>query len=180
VATTFTSLSEEAFSSLFRDFRHTAYRLETLQAYNVEYEEAPFRAYLSGAERYTDPGYHEWLEVNEANKAAGKTMGRVHIVTEPIADYVRYELLWPYRDNVAAGEDIQILPVTNGEWPSDLPHEDYWLFDSTMAVIMRYDDTGAFTSAEVTESAEALVQYNYWRDLARHLAIPYEEYLQRL
>ena len=39
------------FDALFTSFEHTAYRLETLQAYDVSYEVEPYRAFLAGHPR---------------------------------------------------------------------------------------------------------------------------------
>ena len=49
---------------------------------------------------------------------AGKVFQRVHVVTEPLTDYLRYELGWSYPPNIEAGEDIRILPTQQGRWPS--------------------------------------------------------------
>jgi hypothetical protein len=40
----------------------------------------------------------------------GKRLERVYVVAEPPTNYIRYELMWSYEPNVAAGEDIRILP----------------------------------------------------------------------
>jgi hypothetical protein len=178
--TSVTSLSDQAFSSLFHEFEHTAFRLETLQQYSVEYEEAPFRAFRAGEERRSDPAYADWVETIKSNRSAGKRMSRVHVIREPLSEYVRYELTWPYPDNVAAGEDIRILAVTGDTWPADLPRQDYWLFDSRHAAIMRYDEDGGFVEADLVEEPELIVQFNYARDVAIHLSVPYAEYMARL
>jgi len=41
-----TEVTSAEFDALFTGFEHTAYRLETLQAYDVSYEEEPYRAFL--------------------------------------------------------------------------------------------------------------------------------------
>ena len=43
-----TDITGAEFDALFTGFEHTAYRLETLQAYDVSYEEEPYRAFLAG------------------------------------------------------------------------------------------------------------------------------------
>jgi hypothetical protein len=45
----------------------------------------------------------------KAARQAGKVMQRVHLITEPPTDYLRFELAF-YRGSVLAGEDIRILP----------------------------------------------------------------------
>jgi len=43
-----TDVTSAEFDALFTGFEHTACRLETLQAYDVGYEEEPYRAFLAG------------------------------------------------------------------------------------------------------------------------------------
>ena len=151
----FHSLNDADFESLFRDFEHHAFRLETLQVYNVDYEKKPFQDFLAGKERYAHPTQQEWVDGIRANAAAGKTMARVHVVEEPPTDYVRFEMLWPYQDSLPAGEDIRIWPVEQGKWPVGVLDFDYWLFDSEIAYTMQYYPDGSFSSADlVTDPAE--------------------------
>ena len=84
----------------------------------------------------------------------------MHVIREPLTDYLRYELGWSYPPNVEAGEDIRILVAHAGSWPMSargeiLPElKDYWLFDSSDLWVMEYGDDGAFLSIEqVTEPA---------------------------
>ncbi len=44
------------FDALFTGFEHTAYRLETLQTYDVSYEAEPYRAFMAGHPRPRDSG----------------------------------------------------------------------------------------------------------------------------
>lgn len=175
----FTSLGDETFNRLFLDFQYTAYRLEALQRYDVTYEQDEFGRFLSGETRGTFPGISEWIEGTVAKAVEnGKHMHRVHVVEEPLSDYVRFECAWSYEHTVAAGEDVRIIPVPWGEWP-DLPHDDYWLFDSSLLVAMHYDDESAFVSAEVIDDPHQIVQANYWRDLAVGNSIDYSAFAGR-
>lgn len=176
----FRSLADDEFNRLFRDFRFTAYRLETLQRYDVDYEQDEFNRFLAGEQRGEFPGIVAWCDNLRAAVAAGKHMHRVHVVVEPLSDYVRFECDWGYEHTAAAGEDVRLIPVTEGEWPEGLPHYDYWLFDSSRLVAMYYDQDGAFLSGEMITDPARIVEANYWRDLAIHASIPYREYASRL
>lgn len=170
----------EDFTRLFREFKHTAFRLETLQAYAVDYEVEPIRQFLAGAAMPDDPSKNEWCALIRDAVAAGKTMGRVHVVVEPLTDYLRYELGWSYPPNVAAGEDIRILPVQPGAWPPDLPEGyDYWLFDSHDLWVMAYGDGGEFLYAEHVDDPTEIVRHNQIRDAAMHAAMGFHAYTQR-
>jgi len=164
---------------LFNDFRRTAFRLETLQLYRADSETDTFRAFLAGEPCPPWPARDQWLTRIRAAKAAGKSYSRVHIVTEPLTDYTTYELTWIYPANVAAGEDIRIVPVT-ADWPPGLPRLDYWLFDSETLAVFRYDDSGRLTAVEASGRDEvAIAQASAWRDTAWRIAIPYDQYMAR-
>jgi hypothetical protein len=61
---------------------------------------------------------------------AGKLFQRVHVVTSPLSDYLKYEFAWGYVFNARAGEDIRILDLAHQADPG-LPAHDSWLFDNT-------------------------------------------------
>lgn len=118
------------FTELFRKFKHSAFRLETLQWYGVGYEEGPLEQFLAGKPVVHDPSKDEWCGMIRNAVASGRRMERVHVVVEPLTDYLRYEM-HSYAPNVEAGEDIRLIPVRDGDWPADLPKgHDFWLFDS--------------------------------------------------
>jgi hypothetical protein len=96
------------FIGLFDWFTTRAFRLETLDQYAVGYEEEAMRRFLAG--QPVDPGFvAAWLEQLAIATSAGRQMQRVHVVTEPLSDYLRYEMDG-YRHSVAAGENVRILP----------------------------------------------------------------------
>lgn len=166
------------FGRLFTSFAHTAYRLETLQQYDVSYEAEPYAAFLAGRPQPADPPKDEWAALIRDGVGAGKVFQRVHAVVEPLTDYLRYEIGWSYPPNVAAGEDIRILPARPGSGPP-LPDHDYWLFDSRDLWVMQYDQAGRFLFAELATDPSAIVSHGYWRDAALHHAIRYPDYVRR-
>ncbi|HEX4833992.1 MAG TPA: hypothetical protein VH478_23200 [Trebonia sp.] len=171
-------MDDEDFNRLFLDFRYTCYRLETLQRYDVSYERAEYDQFLAGEPQDMAP-MAEWIETTISKAVnSGKRMQRVHVVEEPLSDYLRYEFAWGYAHTAAAGEDVRIIGVPASEWPADLPHYDYWLFDSSLLVSMHYDDEGVFIAAEVVEDPAKVVQANYWRDVAVALSVSYHDYQQ--
>lgn len=172
-------LAPEEYERLFTSFQHTAYRLETLQRYTVPVEEESLRRFLAGESRPYDPDKEQWLNLIRGAIGAGKRMQRVHIVVEPLSDYVRFELMWEYPDNASAGEAIHAIGTGPGEWPDDLPRHDYWLFDSRELCILRYDEKGRFVGADLVDDPVEIVQHNWWRDVALHRATPIDEYVFR-
>lgn len=175
-----TSLDDPEFTRPFKEFRYTAYRLEALQVYAVDYEREAFELFLAGkslSEHSYDPA---WInEIIAPAAAAGRRMHRVHVVELPMTDYVRFES-WHYERNSAAGEEIRILPVNQGEWPDEVPRYDYWLFDSELLMSMHYDEAGRFVAAEFEDDPELIVRANHWRDAALKMSIPYREFADSL
>jgi hypothetical protein len=152
---------------LFDRFEHTCFRLETLQWYDEPGEAGAYESFLAGREPEVYPGKEAWLEVVRAAVAAGKVMQRVHVVAEPLTDYMRFEIGWSYELNAAAGEDIRISRAVGA-----LPQTDYWLFDSRALARLRYNAAGRLVSVELDNDPAMVVQAGYWRDVALHLAVP--------
>lgn len=176
---TITSLNDPEFSRPFREFRYTAYRLEALQRYTVPSEEAAFERFRAGGERGEIPGIAQWIEETIAPAAAeGRKVHRVHVVETPVSEYVRFEAAWAYAHTAPAGEEIRILPVAQGEWPTELPRLDYWLFDSMTMLSLQYDDEGRFLTARYEDDPALIVQANHWRDVAVKLSTPYTDFAE--
>jgi len=169
--------------SAFPALTHSWFRLETLQAYAVAEERDEYEEFLRTG-RLDSPGDEEWQAMIRRHVAAGRSLRRVHVVEEPLSDYMRYEIAG-YLRNQAAGEDIRIIPVLAGDWPEGLPPlgTDYWLIDdgqpSGGAWTMEYDGAGGWLRATYVEDPETIENYRRWRDTALALAVPLTDYLRR-
>src|SRR6476661_1142875 len=117
------------FSVWFRQFSRSCFRLETLQCYGASGEDDSIRAFLAGQSPQPHPGKREWMALVGAGIRDGRTMQRVHVVIEPLTDYLRFEVAWSYAHSVAAGEEVRIISLAEGEsWPPGVPMCDFWLF----------------------------------------------------
>lgn len=105
-------------------------------------------------------------------------MQRVHVVTEPLTDYVCFEVAWSYAHSVAAGEDVRIIPLAEGEaWPPEVPLSDFWLFDDTELFGMRYEADGTWLGVvHLTDPGAALIACQQ-RGAALRLAQPWATYV---
>src|SRR6266487_3154075 len=159
----------------FRGFAYSAFRLETLQNYAGSGEDEELAAFAAGRPQPPSQDAAEWAAMLRANRDAGKTQQRVHVVVEPLTDYLRYELTWAYEANVAAGEDTRIIPVTGEPWPPGLPREDYWLFDSSELYHLHYRQDGTWLGAEHIAEPELIVNACRWRDAALHHGISWKD-----
>lgn len=61
-----------------------------------------------------------------------------------------------------------------------LPEEDFWVFDSRVVAVLRFDDEDVLHDVEViTEPAEVL-RYCQVRDAAVHDSVPYDAFAAQL
>lgn len=174
----------EEFNACFDQFRFDAFRLETLQAYEVDEEDASYSAWRSGRPRpdcsvRTDP----WMRRIAVTTAAGKRWSRVHVVDEPLTGYLRYELVG-YVEQAAVGEEIRIAPRRGNPDLAAL-RDDFWLFDyddpaRAFAIIMRYDGAGHWLGADRSAGPEVLDRCRDQRMLALQASVPLNEYLATL
>lgn len=169
----------EQLVAAFRTFRYSVFRLETLQVYVDPVEDANIAAFHRGdPEPPPDPVEDEWAAMLRAHRDAGRVQQRVHVVMEPITEYLCYELCWEYGPHAAAGEDIRIIPVTD-RWPGDVPRSDFSLFDSRLMFRLNYLPDGTWLGAEEVTDPTDVIAACVARDAALHHAMPWSEYMSR-
>ncbi len=160
------------FTSLFR---RRVFRLETLDFYDAPNEHAPYARFLAGEP--VDPAWRRpWQTLVRGVRESGRTMARVHVITEPASDYVRFSLLHGYPASVQAGEDVRILGRMQAS-AAKRPSTDYWLFDDNLAALLIYDDAGRVERVELDSNATVLASLRAARDEAMRLAVPVAQYV---
>lgn len=168
------------FADCFDEFRVSAFRLETLREYAISAEDeriAAFRERRPLPERSvrTSP----WLRRIAETTAAGKHWSRVHVVDEPLSEYVRFEMV-TYRESEQAGENIRITNRT-ADPALDALQTDFWLFDADtdrpFAAILQYDRAGHYVGAQVTSDDAVIETCKTARDLAVRHSVPLAVYL---
>ena len=163
-------LRGEDFGRLFQAFERTAFRLETLAVYDVEEEQEEFVDFLAGKPLPPESADNPWVR---SMTGLGKQVGRVHVLSSPLSDYLRYELAW-YPGNIAAGESIGIIDTAQRA-VAGLPNHDFWLFDDVRVYRMHYTDAGQFLGGELLPD-DRLDEYRGYRDIALAHAVPFAEY----
>jgi hypothetical protein len=133
-------IGTEAFQAAFETARQSIFRLETLQFYAGDPNFDRFTAEETWED--TDSKQH-WVDLVRRRVGDGVAMQRVHVVTEPWSDYVRFEITWSYPPNIAAGEDIRIITV-----PTPWPEPDFWIFDDVSVWLMHYTRGGVLERVE--------------------------------
>ncbi|MEU2791430.1 DUF6879 family protein [Streptomyces sp. NPDC007100] len=165
------NISTDEFGKLFTTFEREAFRLETLDDYSGSSNPEMIRAFLAGEPQPAEYN-QQWVDDVRANTEAGKRMYRVHVVSRPLTDYLRFELGWGYVKNQAAGEEFFILDTTDQENPvSGVP--DFWMFDDSQVASMNYVENGKFLGAELQSDAS---EWREIRDVAMRHAVPFSDW----
>ncbi|MBT2411074.1 hypothetical protein J7I94_10940 [Streptomyces sp. ISL-12] len=168
----------EEFGGLFRKFEHTAWRLETRRRYASDEAGDRWKGFIETGSVVEDwpagAPVRSFRDTIREQTGLGKRVERVRIVDQPPTTGQRY-LLDGARWNIASGEDIRNM------WRVDadrlrLPDEDFWLFDSRLIALLRFDYDDQLTHVDlITEPAE-VVRCSMIRDAAWHYAVPWEEF----
>lgn len=168
-------LAGEDWRNTFDAMQQEAWRLETLPVYRVPQEEAAIRRFLAG-EPVRREATQPWFDRVKAYVASGRRVGRVHIVTQPLSDYLRFEFEH-YRHNVEAGEAVRILDVTSR--PNPLAGvQDFWMFDHSRVVLMHYASEGTQISRELYDGDPE--PFREYQRIALAESMPFEEYVKGL
>jgi hypothetical protein len=166
-------LAGEAWRTAFDAMRQEAWRLETLPVYRVPQEEGAIRRFLDG-EPVTREATQPWFDRVKGYVDDGRSVGRVHVITQPLTNYLRFEFEH-YRHNIQAGEAVRILDVTNRPNPLD-GVQDFWMFDRSRIVLMHYESDGTQICREVYEGNPE--PFREYQRIAVDESVPFEEYVK--
>jgi hypothetical protein len=108
-------LEGDNWRTFFDAYQREAFRLETRQSYGVESERDEYEHFLATG-RLDIPDSDQWLTRVRHFRRSGRWIGRVHVLTRPLTDYLRYEFA-VYDFIAAAGEDVRNLDVTGKSRP---------------------------------------------------------------
>lgn len=171
-------ITGDAFGQLFRNFQHSARRLETRDRYRDPEEDDALARFLAGSPE--DPGYlasrDHWLNRTiRVAVDAGQRFARVRVVPEPLPPYLRFGMYHCYF-NVDAGEDIRYLDrdLANA---LDLPGHDFWLFDDERLALLWFTTDDRLLGAQIVTDPAVVRQHAGWLDLAEAHATPYSDFL---
>ncbi|MGP9018954.1 DUF6879 family protein [Streptomyces sp. BR1] len=167
-------LDGDAWRAKLREFQREAWRLETLPQYLVPQESAEFEAFRSGVRidphAYASPYTQDLKRLRDE----GRRKGRVHLLAQPLSDYLRFEFSRYYTPHSLAGEDVRILDVTGRKNP--LPNvPDFWMFDRATVVLMHYETDGTQIGRELYEGDVA--PFITYQHIAISESVPFPEYV---
>jgi hypothetical protein len=162
----------------------TFFRLEAQPQYQNPAEVERFHTFQQGGEfPERSPQTSPWLAKIASSTAAGGIWHRVHVVSQPLTDLMRFELTTDL-ENVAAGEKVLVADRSIHQWMKGLT-QDFWLLDGddpdcATAILMRYDDQGRFLDAEISTNREVIRQCLRRRDLILPRAVRVADYLDQI
>ncbi|MFD4855172.1 DUF6879 family protein [Streptomyces atratus] len=162
----------EEFGAMFAKVKHSAWRLETRRRYASDEETETYAQFAAG-EPVTWDLDDEWCTNRRERSALGVRFERVRLLDEPPTPGQLY-LLDNARRNAAVGEDIRTLPRAQAE-ELRLPAEDFWIFDSRVVALLRFDDEDQMTGVELITNPVEVLRYAQVREAAWHHAAPYDQ-----
>ncbi|MFD4630472.1 DUF6879 family protein [Streptomyces sp. NPDC058284] len=170
-------LDGEEWRRFFDTFEHEAWRFEAQPTYTMPKEQENVARFLRG-ESKPDDHNARWHERVRGYVESGKRVGRVRIVRQPLTDYQRYQFAWGIPGNIAAGEDIRVLDVTQEGYGLPLSGRDWWMFDELRIAHLNFRPDGTQISRVTYEGDPA--PYREWQRIALEHAVPFEEYVKGL
>ena len=159
------------FSELIAATTRTACHLETRDAY--EPDDPAFLDWKAG-KTVTHPAGESWYDLVRVHTARGVSFRRARVVSEPLADYTRFEFS-STGFNVSAGEQVRWLPRYTA--PELLvPLADYWVFDGKLVRFGFFSGDGTFLGHELTDDARVVRACSDAFERVWQRAIPHDEY----
>jgi len=168
-----TSISEAEFDRLLRTFQQDTIHLETRDAYGTAVE-LPHMAKWAAGEPDDLAWLNDWCNTIREHVAAGRSIRRARIVSEPLSDYQRWShsIAHPMVD---AGEDIRWVPRSLVSSVA-IPGNDFYLFDGRLAVFLVYAGSGLATGRVTSTDSTDIELCQSAFEVVWKLSIPHSEY----
>ena len=144
--------------NIFDEFNYTAYRIEALPNYAVDFEDEAFGKFLNG-NPVTENVNADWLTLLRKWTSEGKTIERIRVVSEELTPYEKFEFDC-YHKNWLSGERIYVL--MRSDYDSLFNEEmagDVWIFDESFAAKLNYDSDGHFINFDVIRDSDVIDKY---------------------
>jgi hypothetical protein len=170
-------ISEDERDTYLTAYQREALHLEMRDVYATDIERSRFQQWLNGEP--LDPAaeaewWSPWFELMAKNIAAGKTLRRLRIVSEPVTAYIRFEWL-DAAQLVLAGEDVRWLPRRQASTLM-LPGNDCWIFDRETVAFTYFSGDGHVLGHEKTTDPQVVEPALAAFEAAWSIATPHADY----
>jgi hypothetical protein len=159
------------FSELIAATTRSAVHLETRDAYTPD---DPAFADWKAGRPVSAPAGSAWYELVREHTARSVSFRRARIVSEPLADYIRFE----YEStafNIDAGEQVRWLP-RHAAPGLLIPLADCWILDDKLVRFGFFAGDGAFLGHELTDDPEVVATCVNAFVQVWERSIPHDEY----
>jgi hypothetical protein len=170
-------ISAQERRNLLTGCRSEAVHLEMRDIYATEVEKDRFTMWRAGEPLSPEAEatwWRPWLELMHELKAAGKTLRRLRIISEPVTEYIRFEWL-DAAQLVQAGEDVRWLPRRQASTLL-LPGNDFWMYDRETVAFTHFSGDGHVLDREVTMDPTIVATCAAAFEDAWKIAIPHAVY----
>lgn len=148
-------------------------RIQTLARYVSVSDGDDFERYLRGEAEPNAPHKRAWLDRLASDAEHGRIRRNVHIVEEPLSDYLRYQFEWCYTFNVAAGQDVCVLDTSSSPAAAHLAAGgDFAVLEGIDVARNNYRPDGTFRGA-VQAQADAAAALAALAEAALVMAVPF-------
>ncbi len=160
------------FSELIAATTASAVHLEMRDAYTPN--DQRFLGWLAG-KPVKAPALPDWYELVRAHVVRGVEFRRSRVVSEPLADFIRFEYDITEGLNIAAGEQVRWLPRRRA---SDLclPGNDFWVFDGRLVRFGHFAGDGEFLEHELSDDPAVVKMCASAFETVWERAVPHAEY----
>ena len=166
-----------SFDALISQCHRTAIHLEMRDAYGIADEAERIARWREGYR--PDPAdraswWRPWHDLIAATVARGVTIRRARVVSEPLSEYIRYELSGTFK-NIASGEQVRWLPR---RLTSDLllPGNDFWVFDDHTVRFGLFAGDSTHVGYELTHKPQVIQACTESFEAVWSRAIPHADY----
>lgn len=169
-------VTAELRDGLIAGIRSEALHLEMRDRY-AAMDHSRYRRWVAGEQ--LDPAdeaefWRAWREMMSDHQAAGRTVRRLRVISEPVTDYIRFEWLDAH-ELARLGEDVRWLPRQRAS-ALFLPGNDLWCFDRETVVFTCLSGDGEVQGFELTRDPVLVAQVVTSFEDAWRAAIPHSEY----
>lgn len=163
---------------LISNFKHSAKRLELLPDYHIEGGEwEDFNNFLNGEVRPPYDELAEWNKSIENWTKQGKTIERIRLLSSPLTDYQKYEILRAYEPGTLCGQKIGVVLKKDFDKVENAAKaKDFWIFDDKYVFEMHYDSQHNYCGGELVEGTKEKQLYEKLKQISH----PLEEVLKQI